>query len=167
VSSDHLDLFDDRPSFALDVFELNAGFPNDVREDVHGERQVLVEDFDVVAGVLFRGERVRADRQSNRLPGQLFSADRRAGPLNSMCSTKWANAALSAAFVPRAARQPDADADRPHLSHALGEDTKLITKNVRERSQFDKVMLAAGTVFTGGRVPARLPRSGRDDSRKA
>ena len=43
---------------------LNAGLTDDVGEDVDGQRQVLVEHLDVVAGVFLGGERVElpADR---------------------------------------------------------------------------------------------------------
>ena len=40
------------------------------------------------------------------------------------------DAAAVGGFVPRAARQPDADADRTHLRHLLGEDAEAVIENV-------------------------------------
>ena len=123
---DHLDLFDDDLLLALDVFDAERRVADDVREDVHGERQMLVEDLDVVAGVFFRGERVElAANRIDRL-GDIFRRPR-GGALEQHVLDEMRDAALVGAFVPRAARQPDADADRAHLSHALGENTKPVT----------------------------------------
>ena len=55
---DHLDFFDDDLLFALDVDFVKGGPQDDVRQDIDGKREVLVEDLDVVAGVLLGGERV-------------------------------------------------------------------------------------------------------------
>ena len=61
---DHLDLFEDDLLFALDVVGTEPRVHDDVRQDVDGKRQVLVEDLDVVAGVFLGGEGVHlaADR---------------------------------------------------------------------------------------------------------
>ena len=61
---DHLDLFEDDLLLALDVVRAECRIPDDVGEDVDGQRQMLVEHLDVVAGVFLRGERVElaADR---------------------------------------------------------------------------------------------------------
>jgi hypothetical protein len=40
------------------------------------------------------------------------------------------DAAALRAFMPRAARQPHTDADRPHLRHPLGENAKAVIENV-------------------------------------
>ena len=55
---DHLDLFEDHLLLALDLVRRKCRTQHDVGEQVDGERQVLVEHLDVVAGVFLRGERV-------------------------------------------------------------------------------------------------------------
>ena len=42
------------------------------------------------------------------------------------------DAALLDRLVPRAARQPHADADRPHVRHPLGEETETIRQDVAD-----------------------------------
>ncbi len=61
---DHLDLFDDDLLFALDIVDAERRIADDVGEDVDREREMLVEDLDVVARVFLGGERVElsADR---------------------------------------------------------------------------------------------------------
>ena len=61
---DHLDFFEDDFLLALDIVGAERRVEDDVGQDVDGERQMLVEDLDVVAGVFLRGERVElaADR---------------------------------------------------------------------------------------------------------
>ena len=86
---DHLDLFEDHLLLAPDLFLDERRTHDDVRQQLDGERQVLVEHLDVVAGVLLRGERVelpadRVDRLRDVL-GRPVSV-----PLKSMCSTKCA-----------------------------------------------------------------------------
>ena len=73
------DLFEDDLLFPLDVVLTESGPTDDVRQHVDGERQVLIEHFDVVAGVLLGGERVHlpADR-IDRLSDILGTPRRRA-----------------------------------------------------------------------------------------
>ena len=90
---------------------------------------MLVEDLDVVAGVFLRGEGVElaADRV-DRLR-DVFRRPRRR-PLEEHVLDKMRDAAALGRFVARAARQPDADADRAHLRHPLREETKAVIEDV-------------------------------------
>ena len=104
---------------------------HDVGQDVHRQRQMLVEHLDVVAGVFLRGERVElaADR-IDRLRDVLGRPRRRA--LEQHVLDKMGDAAALGRFMPRPARQPDADADRAHLRHLLGEKTEAVIENVSD-----------------------------------
>ena len=62
----------------------------------------------------------------------MSSADRAAVPFEQHVLDEMGDAALVGALVAGAARQPDPDADRPHLCHALGEDAKPVTQNVSD-----------------------------------
>jgi hypothetical protein len=75
---DHLDLFEDHLLLALDLVGDERRTQHDIGKKVDGQRQMLVEHLDVVAGVFLGGERA------------MSSALRVSVPLNSMCSTKCA-----------------------------------------------------------------------------
>ena len=90
---------------------------------------MLVEHLDVVAGVFLGGEGVElaADR-IDRLSDILGRTG--AGALEQHVLDEVGDAAALGRFVARAARQPDADADRADLRHPLGEDAKAVVENV-------------------------------------
>ena len=126
---DHLDLFDDDLLLALDVVGRERRVEHDVRQDVDGERQVLVEHLDVVARVLLGRKRVElpADRVDG-LRDVLGAA--RLGALEEHVLDKVRDAAALGGLVAGPARQPDADADRADLRHPLGEDAEAVVENV-------------------------------------
>ena len=128
---DHLDLFEDDLLLALDVVGAERRVADDVGEDVDRQRQMLVEHLDVVAGVFLRGERVElaADRV-DRLRDVLGGARR--GALEEHVLDEVRDAAALGGFVARAARQPDADADRADLRHPLGEKPKTVVEHVSD-----------------------------------
>src|SRR5207245_10047746 len=92
---------------------------------VDREGQMLVEDLDVVARVLFRGERVElaADRV-DRLR-DVFSRSRRRA-LEEHVLDKVRDAAALGGFVPRPARQPYTNADGTDLCPPLGENAEAV-----------------------------------------
>ena len=62
----------------------------------------------------------------------MSSADRLAGALEQHVLDEMRDAAALGRFVPRPARQPDADADRADLRHPLGENPKTVIENVSD-----------------------------------
>src|SRR5947209_19894245 len=54
----HLDFFKDYSTFADDIFGSKDGIQHQVAEDIHGDREVLIEDFHVKADTFFGGKRV-------------------------------------------------------------------------------------------------------------
>ena len=128
---DHLDLFDDDFLFALEVVDAERRVADDVGEDVDGEREMLVEDLDVVARVFLRGERV--ELAADRIDRLRDVFRRPAGrPLEEHVLDEMGDAAALGGFVARSARQPHADADRTNLRHPLGEKTKTVIENVSD-----------------------------------
>ena len=128
---DHLDLFEDDLLLALDVVGAERRVHHDVGEHVDGERQVLVEHLDVVARVFLGGERVHLAADGvDRLGDVLGAPGRRA--LEEHVLDEMGDAALLLRLVARAARQPDADADRAHVRHPLREETETIRKHVAD-----------------------------------
>ena len=75
----HLDLFEDDALLALDVGGCQRRTHDHVGQQIDGQRQVLVEHLDVVAGVFLGGKRVEltADR-IDRLGNDLRRSARRA-----------------------------------------------------------------------------------------
>jgi hypothetical protein len=142
---DHLDLFEDDLLFPIDVFLAEARPHDDVREDLDGERQMLVEHLDVVARVFLRRERVHlpADR-IDRLRDVLGGA--RVGPLEQHVLDEVRDAALLLRLVARAARQPDADADRADMRHPLRQETETIGKHVANDGGLRHLMLLGTAV---------------------
>jgi hypothetical protein len=117
---DHLDLFEDDALLALDVLGLQRGAHDHVGQQVDGERQVLVEHLDVVAGVLLRREGVelttdRIDRLRYLLRGPALRA------LEEHVLDEVRHARLGVRLVARATLEPDAHADRTDMRHRLGE----------------------------------------------
>jgi hypothetical protein len=128
---DHLDFFEDHLFLALDVVGAERRIADDVRKNVDGEREVLVEHLDVIAGVFLRSERVElpADRV-DRL-GDVFGGTR-AGALEQHVLDEMRDTAALGRFVARSTGQPYADADRTDLRHPLGENPKPIVENVSD-----------------------------------
>ena len=77
---DHLDLFEDDLLLALDVVGREHRVRHEVGEDVGGQRQVLVEHLDVVAGVFLRRERVELPANRIHLLRDVFGRAARACP---------------------------------------------------------------------------------------
>ena len=137
----------------------NAGRMHDVRQQIDRKRQVLVEDLDVVAGVLLRRERVElaADRV-DRLRDVLGRA--RVGALEEHVLDEVRDAALRVGLVPRAAHQPDADRHRPDVRHRLGDETKtgiedLADDHGRWVIAAARLTRSAGVLLPSGRAPDR------------
>ena len=128
---DHLDLFDHDLLLALDIVGCERRVPYDVGEDVDGEREVFVEDFDVVARVFLGGEGVElaADRV-DRLRDVFRRPRCRA--LEEHVLDEMRDAAALRRLVPRSPGQPHADADRTHLRHPLRQETNAVAQNVSD-----------------------------------
>ena len=110
---------------------LNAGPHDDVGQDVDRERQVLVEDLDVVARVFLGGERVHLAADGvDRLRDVLGAAG--GGALEEHVLDEMGDAALLPRLMARTARQPHADAHRAHVRHPLGEETEPVGKHVAD-----------------------------------
>ena len=128
---DHLDLFEDDFLLALDFGRVERRSGDEIREHVHGHRQVLVEHLDVVAGVFLRGERVEVAADRVDLLGDVLGgAGGRA--LEEHVLHEVGDAFVSGGLVPRTAAEPYADAHRPHVGHPLGEQAKSVGQDVAD-----------------------------------
>ena len=122
---DHLDLFEDDFLFALDVLFREQRIADQIREDVDGQRQVLVEHLEVIAGVFLRREGVDLAADRIHLLRDFFGTP--AGrALEEHVLDEVRDAGMLGRLVARAARQPDADRDRAHVWHPLGGETDTV-----------------------------------------
>ena len=126
---DHLDLFDDYLFLALDVFPVKRRVEHDIGKNIDGTRQVFVEHLDVVAGTLLGRERIQQAAHRIDLLGDALRRPRRRAFEQHMLD-EVRNTAPLLVFMPGATRQPDADADRPHVRHRLGEKTEAVGENL-------------------------------------
>ena len=126
---DHLDLFDDHLFLALDVFLVKRRVEHDIRKNIDGTWQVFVEHLDVVAGTLLGRERIQQAAHRIDLLGDALRRPRRRAFEQHMLD-EVRNTAPRLVFMPGATRQPDADADRPHVRHRLGEKTEAVGENL-------------------------------------
>ena len=128
---DHLDLFEDHLLLALDVARAERRIQHDVRQDVHRQRQVLVQHLDVVAGVFLGRERIELPANGvDRLRDVLGGPRRRS--LEQHVLDEVRDAAALGRLVARPTGQPHADADGADLGHLLGEKTEAVVEYVSD-----------------------------------
>ena len=135
---DHLDLFEDHLLFALDVVVSEERIADQIGEDVDGERQVLVEDLEVIAGVFLRREGVDLPADRIDLLRYFFCAPSRSA-LEEHVLDEVRDAGMIGGFVARSARQPDADGDRPNVWHPLGGEADTVGKHGSADIRFSHV----------------------------
>ena len=126
---DHLDLFEDDVLLAPDVAVVERRIQQQVRQDVDGAREVLVEHLDVVAGALLRREGV--ELPANRID---FLRDAFGGAggraLEQHVLHEMRDADVVGIFVARAAREPGAETDRPDTRHRLGQEAEAVVEHL-------------------------------------
>jgi hypothetical protein len=126
---DHLDLFEDDLLLALDIVLAERRTHDDVGEDVYGQRQVLVEHFDVIAGVFLGGEGIHLAADGVDGLGDVLRAAG-GGALEEHVLDKMRDAALFLRLMTRPTGEPDADAHRPHVRHPLRQDAEPVGQDV-------------------------------------
>ena len=137
---DHLDLFEDHFLLAADFFLDKRRTHHDVRQQVDGERQMLVEHLDVVAGVLLRGERVELSADRIDRLRDIFGRPG-VGPLEEHVLDEMRDPALGIGLVPRPTRQPHADRHRADLRHRLGDEPETVVQNLADDHRRRRVWL--------------------------
>ena len=119
----HGDLVEDHVALGLDVVGGQQRAGDHVAEDVDGQRQVLVEDPGVEAGVLLGGEGVEltADlvERDGDVEGRALS-----GALEQQVLEEVRGAVQGGGLVARADADPDADRGRADARHVLGDDAQ-------------------------------------------
>jgi hypothetical protein len=117
----HRDLVEDHVTLGLDVLGREQRRGDHVAEDVHGQRQVVIEDPRVEAGVLLGGEgvelaadRVERDRDVERRP--------LTGALEQQVLEEVRTAVQGRGLVARSDAHPDPDTRGADAGELLGDD---------------------------------------------
>ena len=100
-----------------------------IAEDIHGEREVLIEDFDIEADTFLRRESIHIAADRINLAGDgLGGAGFRA--LEHHVFDEMGDAVPFRIFVAGAGLQPDADGDGADVGHLLGDDGQAVRQNL-------------------------------------
>ena len=125
----HFYFFEDDAALARDIAGIEDGMKDEIAEDIHGERKVLIENFDVEADAFLRREGIHVAADRIDLAGDGFGgAGLRA--LEYHVLDEVGDAIPFGIFVARAGLQPDADRDRADVGHLLGDDGQAVRQNL-------------------------------------
>jgi len=117
----HFYFFEDDAALARDIAAIEDGMKDEIAEDIHGERKVLIEDFDIEADTFLRRESIhiaadRIDLAGDGLGGAGL------GTLEHHVLDEVGDAIPFRIFVARTGLQPDANRDGTNVGHLLGDD---------------------------------------------
>jgi len=125
----HFDFFEDDAAFFGDVGSIEDGMDDEIAKDIHGERKVFVQDFDVEADAFFCGEGIHVAADGVDLAGDIFGgAGFRA--LEHHVLDEVGNPVEFRTFVARTGLEPDADGDRANVGHLLGDDGQAVRQDL-------------------------------------
>jgi hypothetical protein len=121
----HLDLLQHHTLLPLQLIGVEARVQQDVGEEVHGQREMLVQDLHVEARVLLGGEGIHLPPHRIHGSGNLLGA---AGgrPLENQVLDEVRDAGPLIGLVARARLHPDADGDRADVGHLLRDDPDAV-----------------------------------------
>ena len=121
----HLQFFEDDALFLGDIFFPKQRMQDEIGQHVEGEREMLVENFRVVADQLLGGEGVEIS--ADRIDGarDLFRGPV-AGAFEEHVLDEVRDAVLLGRFVARSGADPDADRDGADMRHDFGDDADTV-----------------------------------------
>ena len=125
----HFDFFENDAALLRDIAGIEDGMKNEIGEDIHGERKMLVENFDVEADAFLRREGVHIAADGIDLAGDGFGGARLRA-LEHHVLDEVRDAVPFGIFVARAGLEPDADRDRADVGHLLGDDGQAVRQNL-------------------------------------
>src|ERR1039457_2595858 len=125
----HFYFFEDDAALLRDIAGIEDGMKNKIGEEIHGQRKMLVEDFDVEADAFLRRESVhvaadRVDLARDGFGGAGFRA------LEHHVFDEVGDAIPFRIFVARAGLEPDADRDGTDVGHLLGDDSQAVRQDL-------------------------------------
>src|SRR5436309_9849805 len=125
----HLDFFKDYSTFTNDVLGSKDRIQHQVAEDIHGDRQVLIEDFYVEADTFFGGKGVHVAAYGIHLTRDVLRRAAR-GALKQHVLHKVGDAVSLSFFVARSGLNPYPNGSGTNLLHFLGEDGEAIRQHL-------------------------------------
>ena len=125
----HFYFFENDAALLRDVAGIEDGMEDEIAEDIHGERKMLVENFDVEADAFLRRECVHVAADRIDLAGDGFGGAG-LGSLEDHVLDEVGDAVEFGIFVARAGLQPDADRDRANVGHLLGDNGQAVRQDL-------------------------------------
>ena len=125
----HLDLLEHDRLLLLDVVLGEARAHQDVRQEVGGQGEVLVEHAHVETGVLLGGEGVHVPTDRVDRAGDLLGRPR-GGPLEDQVLDQVGDPTAVLRLDSRAGLYPDTDGHRPHMRHRLRNHTNAVGQHM-------------------------------------
>ena len=128
----HLDLFQNHALFLLDVLFAEQRVQHQVRQDVEGQREVLVQHLGVEAHQFLGGEGVQVAADGIHRARDVFGRAVR-GALEQHVLDEVRDAVLLGRLAARAGADPHPHRDRAHVRHGFGDHADA----VGQRGHFD------------------------------
>ena len=125
----HLNFFEDDAALAGNIAGIEDRVKREIAEHIHGERQVLIENFDVEADTFLRGEGIHVAADGINLASDGFGGARLRS-LEHHVLDKVGDAIPLRIFVARAGLEPDADRDRADVGHLLGDHGQAVRQDL-------------------------------------
>src|SRR5271155_393193 len=116
----HFDFFEDHAPFTADVLYIKCGIEDEVAEDIHGDREMLVQNLDVEANALLGGKGVHVstdgvDLSRNVLGGSML------GSLENHVLDEMRDAIPLRILIARSGLDPNTNRGRTDMLHLLGD----------------------------------------------
>src|SRR5208283_5252122 len=125
----HFYFFENDAPLLRDIAGIEHRMKDKIGENVHGERKVLIKNFNVKADAFLRRESIHIaadgiDLAGNRFGGACLRS------LEHHVLDEVRNAVPFRIFVARTGLEPDADRDRAYVGHLLGYDREAIRQDL-------------------------------------
>ena len=125
----HLDFFENHASFFRNVAGVEHRMQHEIAQNIHGQRKMLVQNFNVEANAFLGGESVHVAANRINLPGDIFRRPRFRA-LEHHVLDKVRDAIPFRILVARARLEPYADRHRADMWHLLGDDGQSVRQHL-------------------------------------
>src|SRR5580658_10286898 len=125
----HFDFFENHATLFRNITGVERRVQYEIAQNVHGQRKMLVENFDVEADAFLRGESIHVAADRIDLTGDVFSGAG-LGPLEHHVLYEVRDAIEFGILIAGTGLKPDADRDRADMRHLLGNDGKAIRQDL-------------------------------------
>src|ERR1700688_3027619 len=125
----HFYFFEDDAALARDIASIEYRMEDEIGENIHRDRQMLIENFDVEADAFLGRERIHVAPDRVDLAGDGFGRTG-LGAFKDHVLDEMRDAIPFGVFVARAGLEPDADRDGAKVGHLLSDDGEAIRQGL-------------------------------------